>query len=293
MQINTNYKNGQVTQRGSAMMELLVSLLPYLLIMMGAVFFWHLMLGKQELFKYTAAESIMGDDVDGQDFFGNLAGTITVFSGVIYDANSEDTFNIETDVSEDEDEPVLPYDAEGEDFKSAVSRGAYNISSNADGTVDVSLSKYGQRLADRGLISGMVTGESLPADTNLDFDVDPQICRDVSLALGEWISYRGASGSSYSYSLGFGRNQLFMESDDPQYSFRKASGTTISGKEISAYSAFVDDPELRGSYEEPLTDDMQRAFPATTGYTAVNPNVNAGYPSLVNGGSAVGSLFYK
>ena len=241
--------------RGSAVTEFIICMFPYMLILLGAIFFWHLAVGKQKLFDYSQSAATLGQ---GKDSFGNFDGKKTLRSPVRYDSGSELAYNAKVGVRTEIDEPVLPYSEDGEDFKACVSRGVYNVHANADGSINVHMSSQGRRYKEKGLITDTVTGDNLSADTNISFEVNPEIARAVSQALSRWITYTGVDGGRYRYTLQFGAGEtLGLETGVVTDNWRSRNGVTVGGNRVfGAYSARIEDSGLRGSYTDVRLSDL-------------------------------------
>lgn len=244
-------------QRGAAFAEFLLCLLPYMLVLLAAVFFWHLMRGRQELFNYAQAAANIGD---APDLFAQgviKEGTAKLSPATIYSATDENTYNAKVKVDPQIDEPVLPYSTDGADFSAGISRSVYVITANMDGTINVHLSKIGRRLLAQGMIKNEVTGDNLSPTENLHFEVNTEIAADISKILNSWINYRGVDGGTYHYALHFGGNQsLGLEKSPPTESWR-TTGITVGGERtFGAYSANIAKSDLRGSFNQPKLDAL-------------------------------------
>lgn len=232
--------------RGSAVTEFIICLFPYMIILLGAIFFWHLALGKQELFDYSQAAAAAGDQAGGGKFW-NIDGARRLNAPRHYAPGDEASYNAKVGIDAKVDEPVLPYAASGEDFKACVSRGVYVITANTDGTINVGLSKQGRRYQQKGLIKNVTTGDHLSPGSSLDFDVDGEIASAVSRALSEWVSYSGVDGGAYRFTLQFGASDnIALERGAVTENWRSQSGVTVGGRTLSAFTARIDDPGLRG-----------------------------------------------
>lgn len=239
-------------RRATALSELVVCMLPYLLILLGALFFWHLMLGKQEVIKYATSAAMPGSGtIADSEFFGNLKGSTTLsnveefsFSG----GTSESTYNSLAAV-DDNDEPVLPYKSSGEDFQRAIELSGvsayYNQKQNG---YMLSLGETGGRLKNLGFLNGVNTKQVYSDSSNISLGVSQtELLEDASQAMGEWINYRGAYGN-YAYVAPFGRERLPMEGEAPDNtagSWRSASGISVYADPPYAFWPVINDTGLR------------------------------------------------
>lgn len=239
-------------QRGSALNELVICLLPYLLVILAAVVFWHLLLGKQEAIKYATSNAMPGDATINNDlFFGNLDGTPEKNSVVTYDFSSgtaESTFNSVAKV-EEADEPVLPYDSDGEDLQRAIELSGQQVVYNADTqtySLRRSANSTGYRLENLGFLSSTDTDATYTSSSSITVEVlDQDLIAEVAQALGEWITYHGAS-ANYSYTAPFGQEAMVFEEDDPSgEAWRSSEGMSVYGTAPSAYWPVVEDPDMR------------------------------------------------
>lgn len=280
------YAIGRHRQRGTALTELVLCLLPYLIVLLGAIFFWHLMLGKQEVIKYSTSAAMPGEGTISESaFFGKLKGTATR-SGVetfSFGNNGADaSFNDLAQVTE-EDEPVLPYKNNGEDLKRAIELAGISVYySVEEGGYKLSLGETGNRLKALGFLD--VDTKAVYKNTD-DIKVNVtqmDMLQEASQALGEWVSYRGAYGN-YTYTVPFGKGRLPMEAEAPDQSagaWRSSGGMKLYKKPPYAFWAIIEDPALRSwSGFSDLTSSLNTVFTTTFGTTLAAPTFSesAGY----------------
>lgn len=287
---------GRGAARGSAITEFMICLFPYMIILLGAIFFWHIALGKQELFDYSQAAAATGD-ADKAEKSWTLDGARRLNAPRQYAASDEASYNAKVGVDPKIDEPVLPYAANGEDFKACVSRGVYNVTANADGTIDVSLSHRGHLYLNKGIIKNVKIGNHLSANANLDFDVDEEIAAAVSRALGEWISYSGVDGGAYRFTLQFGASDnIALERGSVTDNWRSQSGVTVGGRSLSAFTASIVNPRLRpsennrsnvliNSLDDTLHTDLASVVGDNVGLDVDDGDWYSKYPSASQGGN--------
>lgn len=231
--------------RGSAMMELMLCLLPYALVMMGAMFLWYVQAGTQEIYKHTTAMA-MSEGAAGDGGKRVHVGTLSSGTLTTYTQGEGGAYNAALDVDATRDEPILPYDRDGEDIKAAVTRDAITVRIRWDGTLIVESTTIGSQLRREGLISGLVTGRGLDLDADLSFDIESEPMRDLSTMFAE-RDFRTTvvRGAAYEYASA-GRRLPFEESMG-----RWRSGTMRFGGTDTQTALWVGagDPEVRGVYE--------------------------------------------
>ncbi len=194
-------------QRGSAVTELLLCVFPYALLLLGVILIGQLSIGKQECFKAVGwsgprpDEQDLEGDVDEYFFFG--PGTATFGEVLPY----------EPEVSQETEEPVLPYARE--DIEAAVSRESVHVSHTTrieDGEVvvdvTVNATNAGKALLEAGLIEdldGILGRRTLDPDDlkdlSLSFPINEERCQEVSDTLTSWLAY-SRSHAGFSYGLG-------------------------------------------------------------------------------------------
>lgn len=252
--------------RATAMTELVFCMLPYLLVLLAALFFWHLMLGKQEVIKYTASTAMPGQGAIESDWFiGKLEGKATLKELTVYsfgEGASESTFNDLAKVTED-DEPVLPYKSNGDDFKRAIELAGVSVYySQADGGYRLSLGETGWRLKTLGFLDADTKKVYSEAEDISVTVSQTELLEDASQAMGEWIQYRGCSGSNYSYTAPFGLDKLPFESEKPD----NREGAWRSSYGISVFKDFP------GAFWPAIEDTGMRSW---TGYQDLTTSITA------------------
>lgn len=239
-------------QRGSALNELVICLLPYLLVILAAIFFWHLLLGKQEAIKYATSNAMPGSGTINKDiFFGKLDGTSEMNTTVEYNfagGTSEAMFNTAANV-EEADEPVLPYNTDGSDLKRAIEFSGQQI------IYDPNTKKFrlhrggnstGGRLENLGFLNEIDPNATFDSASDIKIEVlDTELLAQVAKALGEWITYHSAS-ANYSYAVPFGQEALVLENDAPTgQHWRSKEGVSAFKTAPAAFWPVVEDPAMR------------------------------------------------
>lgn len=208
------------------MTELLICILPYSLIILGATTVTYLLIGQQEVLKTIAWASPKPDKQTEDDvtarFFVGTPGTLSF---------AEDN-EYEPEVSDTKQEPVLPYSQK--DIAAAISRGSVRVvhktsldaTGNVSIDVNISTTKGGGELQKLGIIDAGnlesekdVNPEEIE-DMSFDFDIDEDITGEMAETLASWLTY-SKSEMTYKYQLGVqGRLPLESEGDDAD-AFRK------------------------------------------------------------------------
>ncbi len=242
-----NIRTGQMkNNQGTALIELVICMLPYILIIMGAIFFWHLVAGKQEAVKYFTTSSTLNDtSLKSEYFFGKMKGMAYVGDQVTYD--NEEDFNSVAGITED-DEPVLPYDSNGDDMQRAFElSGTQVYFDSSSGGYKVRRTQAGSRIAQLGLMGNLDTstvyneGDDISVDITDEDDVLPQI----SVSLGDWIDYK-SSTANYSYALPLGRGRLPFESKvSTSQTWRSEEGIKVFPRDVSSFWAVINNPYMR------------------------------------------------
>lgn len=247
-------------RRGTAMTEFIICILPYTLAFMGGVFLWHIALGKQELYKYAFSAS-HGGGTDGEAFFQGMSGQATLAEVQQYDQASHAEYNTLTNA--DAEEPVLPYDEDGQDIEKGITLSALRASVGADLQVRVRLTGQGRILNKLGLLADIPTGTyDLADEINLEMEVDPNVCEDMGRAMGAWMEYSrgGGEGTTYAYaprpagsgSEGVDPNRLGPGEWSPKTTYDDSGkkqdwledGVQIGGtEEFAAYASRVNEEE--------------------------------------------------
>lgn len=228
------------------MTELIICLLPYIVILMGSIFFWHLLSGKQEAVKFVTTNSAIDDsDIEGRFFFGKLKGTSYIESPQTY-ADEQD-FNQKANLS-DEDEPVLPYDTEGGDMRRAFELSAYQVYfSTAAGGYRVGRTQTGWRMNQLG-IGDNISGNTVYQDgDNIEVEItdNANLLGQISVALGSWIDYRSAS-ANYSYASPLGSGKLPFESNAASSrQWRQTDGYKVFREPLDSFWAVITDSFMR------------------------------------------------
>lgn len=233
-------------ERGSALMELMLCLLPYGLVMLGALFLWYVQTGKQEVFKYLTSAAMAGGG--GVPVAGRVQqGRLLTGSVATYDQGAEDVYNVDLDVDATRDEPVMPYDPGGTDLAAALTRGAISVNLQWDGTINVHATESGNQLARAGLIEGLVTGQGLDLNTDLSFNINMEAMQDLSASFAARdFQATLARGAAYQYTAS-GSGALPFETTLERW--RRGTLTFGGGETESALWLGAGDPDVRGMYE--------------------------------------------
>lgn len=238
--------------RGNAMLELIFCLLPYMMVFLGASFFWHLMLGKQEVIKFKTASAMPGNDELGEQyFFGSLrsgATTAPLREFLFSSGADEAVFNDMAKV-DDADEPVLPYSSDGGDLKRALEFGGNTVwfDRNAGG-YRVGRRKTARRLEALGFLGQIDRSRVYTSTEDIPVDVlQLDLLAEASRAMGEWIDYR-AGTANYRFAIPFGHSKMPMERGDPaNYSWRSVEGRSIFRRDVFAFWPVIARPDMRES----------------------------------------------
>ncbi len=259
-------------QRGSAMTELMICMLPYTMLILGVILIGHLGLGKQEVYKAVAWTSPRPDvqtEAEVEDFFFlGLGGQSTPsFNEEIFE--TEDEMSRYIVASQSEDEPVLPYDSE--DVATAATVGAINVVHSIeieDGqlkpSIHVNATRAGKEMQRAGLIDMRdVTGtiEREPgqlSDIDLAFSVDPTLSEDVATALGSWLRY-SRSEAGYEYQLTTGDHFYGEEEDSDQDRFREAYQLSAPEDDPDRYAEYATSFNPLGHRGSHYKDDVDMA----------------------------------
>lgn len=232
-------------ERGSALMELMLCLLPYALVMLGAMFLWYVQAGKQEVFKYltTTAMAGGGGTTAGRVRQGELlSGAVTTF-----DRHSEAAYNAALNVDAARDEPVMPYDPAGTDLAAAFTRDAIRVRLRWDGTLDVHATESGNQLVQAGLIEDLVTGSGLDVNTDLSFNINMEVMQDLSASFAARdFQATLVRGAAYRYRASGSRPLPF---ETTMERWRGGTMTFGGGDTESALWLGAGNPDVRGRYE--------------------------------------------
>lgn len=251
------------------MTEMLICLFPYAMIVLGVLLIGHLGLGRQEVHKAVAWASAKPGEQTGNDVMKHFyKGTKSTEAQIGF---SEASFETEAEmdpyitVSEETEEPVLPYDQQ--DVKAAVTnaaiRAGVTIGIGSGGTpevtVNVNVTREGREMADAGLVDvdgvaqQITGGPGEMGDIEIDFPVDDAMSDDIAAALGGWLRY-SRSESSYEYQLDTGEG--FRE----EVAYETESGGTGRTELRKAWrlEAPEDDPDALAFYASSKNEDGDR-----------------------------------
>lgn len=164
-------------RRGSAMVELMICLLPYSLMVLGISLLSDLTVSRQELLKAMAWSSPKPNDQSGEvddtsnkrKFFANSQGKAAFWEQSINPAAGRL-------------EPVLPYDSSGLDMAAARVRLSTRVKRSYDRQSD-------------GTIKSVVSEEQTGLGKYLESRGIDLLDGEISLALGEFVSYRQSGGT--------------------------------------------------------------------------------------------------
>ncbi len=252
-------------QRGMAMTELLFCTFPYCLLILGAVFLWHMASGKQEISKFITSSAATGQKVEIDDFFKGLKGTPQALAETTYTPEQETEYNTLTEVDSDFDEPVLPYDTAGDDVWAGMCavlyQGAY---SKQNDTIVLNMTSMGKFLCASGYLEEASTPDSIALELGGPQQVDPVksadgdvAMREISEVMSRWLSYH-RSQARYTYALESGHGELPFEDrsayDTSKVDWRSERGVTIPAdedakmKQYSAFAATAENPARYGTH---------------------------------------------